>query len=63
PFEQQQSLNITASGLQQQHQQQRENKKQLALRSIILEGLDLDLAKFMNLLTMTPHLKELKLID
>ncbi|KAH7059851.1 hypothetical protein BKA57DRAFT_498861 [Linnemannia elongata] len=63
PFEQQQSLNITASGLQQQQQQQRENKKQLALRSIILEGLDLDLAKFMNLLTMTPHLKELKLID
>ncbi|KAG9072902.1 hypothetical protein KI688_000683 [Linnemannia hyalina] len=60
PLEQQQSSNTTTFG---QHQQQQEDKQELALRSLILEGLDLDLAKLMILLTTTPHLKELKLID
>ncbi|KAF9138716.1 hypothetical protein BGX30_008842, partial [Mortierella sp. GBA39] len=59
-LEQQQSSNTTTFG---QQQQQQEDKKELALRSLILEGLDLDLAKFMILLTTTPHLKELKLIN
>ncbi|KAK3819361.1 MAG: hypothetical protein JOS17DRAFT_756278 [Linnemannia elongata] len=60
PLEQHQPSSITSFG---QQQQQREDKRQLALKSIILEGVDLNLAKFMNLLTMTPDLKELKLID
>ncbi|KAK3819344.1 MAG: hypothetical protein JOS17DRAFT_756240 [Linnemannia elongata] len=60
PFEQSQSFSATALD---QHQQRQEDKRQLGLKSIILEGLYLELDSFMNLLTMTPDLKELKLID
>ncbi|KAF8942935.1 hypothetical protein BGZ47_005974 [Haplosporangium gracile] len=58
PFGQQHTF-TTATG----QQQQQEDKRQLVLRSLVLEGLGLNLVKFKNLLTVTPHLKELKLID
>ncbi|KAF9147014.1 hypothetical protein BG015_011409 [Linnemannia schmuckeri] len=68
------SIEVTLEPFGQQHvsttattttgqQQQQEDKRQLVLRSLVLEGLSLNIVKFEDLLTVTPHLKELKLID
>ncbi|KAF9132300.1 hypothetical protein BGW39_000406 [Mortierella sp. 14UC] len=43
--------------------EQEEHPRPLALRSLILQGLHLDFARIKNLFSLTPRLKELKLID
>ncbi|KAF9097507.1 hypothetical protein BGX23_008585 [Mortierella sp. AD031] len=43
--------------------EQQEEQKALSLRSLVLQGFHLDMSRIKNLLTMTPRLRELKLID
>ncbi|KAG0374077.1 hypothetical protein BGX24_010870 [Mortierella sp. AD032] len=64
-FQATQSTSIITVNLEpfERTSEQEEQQRPLVLRSLILQGLRLDLSRIRNLLSLTPRLKELKLID